>query len=39
MDTGELEKNSEAIKVGKPEFNKEIFPHATVQNGVDELTL
>ena len=35
---GDLEKNSEAIKVVGPNFDKETFPDA-VQEGVDELTL
>ena len=36
---GDLEKNSEAIKVVRPNFNKEIFPDATIRAGVGELTL
>ena len=36
---GDLEKNSEAIKVVKPKFHKEVYPNAAVGEGVDELTL
>ena len=36
---GELEKNSEAIKVVKPKFNKEIYQIAAVREGVNEMTL
>ena len=36
---GDLEKNSEAIKVVKPKYSKEIFQNAAIREGVDELTL
>ena len=37
---GHLEKNSEAIKVVRPKFDKESFPNAVIlREGVDELTL
>ena len=36
---GDLEKNSEAIKVVKPKSSKEIFQNAAIREGVDELTL
>ena len=32
-------KNSEAIKVVRPNFNKEIFPDAIKREGVEKLTL
>ena len=38
MKIGELEKNSETIKVVRPHFNRAIFPDATNREGVDALT-
>ena len=34
-----LEKNSEATKVVDPDFNRGIFPNASVREGVEEITL
>ena len=36
---GDLEKNSEAIKTVKPEFNKEIYQNAAVRERMDEFRL
>ena len=36
---GELERNSEAIKLARPKFNKAIFQDATIREGVDDLAL
>ena len=36
---GDLEKNSVAIKLVKPKFNKEIYLNAADPEGVDEFTL
>ena len=36
---GDLEKNSEAIKVVRPKFNKEILPGAIIRERVGDLTL
>ena len=36
---GDVEENSEAIKVVKPQFNKEIYLRPAVRKGVDELAL
>ena len=36
---GDLEKNSEAMKVVMPKLNNEIFLYASVREGMDELTL
>ena len=34
-----MEKNSEAMKVVKPSFDKEIYQNATAREGVEELTV
>ena len=39
MQIGELKKNSEAIKVVRPDVDRAIFPNAITQERVDELTL
>ena len=36
---GDLEKNSQAIKVASPNVDKVSFPNAVIEEGVDELTL
>ena len=35
ISAGELERNTEVIKVVRPRFNKEIFPDATIREGVN----
>ena len=39
VQTGNMEKNSEAIKVVRPTFDKVSFPNAVIPEGVDGLTL